>query len=146
MTSLRDLEQFAQEKGKELTPFPIHVEFDSSIIYERNHGYCLAYISKTTHLLDNSVEYVIYIKKWFFKAFKDRMDVLKKIICHELAHIVHQNHSREFMDLAYDLGAGEFCVASISVLEVTNPYKIWFLTTFGFASRIRKDLPVYSGD
>jgi hypothetical protein len=49
------------------------------------------------------------------------------------------------MNLASDLGAGDFSVASISILKVTNPYKIWFLTTFGFASKIRKEIPIDTG-
>jgi hypothetical protein len=146
------LEEFAQEKGSKLTPHPIYVKLDSKI-RRSNNGLVLAYITREVDgscwnecpwVFDNnnySIKYVIYISKWFYKAFIDKMDILKKIICHELAHIKYTGHSDDFIRLAREIGAEDFSCESTSLLKITNRLSIWVLTICGFGYMIRRDFP-----
>ena len=142
--SVAMLEKFAQEKGKELTSYPICVKLSHGIVYRTSDGaLVLAGLSIESYSLGiiDDFRYVIYIGKWVYKTFKDRMYILKKLICHELAHIIHRDHSREFTELALRLGAGDCSFEGACLLKITSPWRIFLLTTFGFGHLVRKDFP-----
>jgi hypothetical protein len=140
-----ELEKFAQETGKNLTPLPITLEIRNiSDNPTDTHGNAIdgligARLMKfETFTVTRGIgiqwdtRYVIVLSNWFYKLFKNRPRVLKKIILHELTHIVYAGHSVHFQEYAKKLGAEEFSTGSTELFRgIDSPALLKLLILLG---------------
>jgi len=112
---IREYEEFAQEKAKLITDYPVYLEVikDWKIDGTRgnvrpggNLGWNMTYSFGNKN---SGVEFswLIRISRRIFRLLKYNQDAMEKIICHELAHIKCNDHDENFTSLAIALGAGE---------------------------------------
>jgi len=122
---------FAMEKAKVVTNQPVQLVIRSEWVPTSKYGVVggrceltMAYwFGGRNARIENTYEIIIY--QWFFDIFKKRPEIIKKMICHELAHIPNfidsDSHSENFQTYAATIGATDgFNQAEINLLKGVN--------------------------
>ena len=132
-----DLEKFTQDIGSKLTTYPVNLKIDSSLHYSKEGCVVLAYICRNQLNKNDIDSYTIYIPECVYKIYSDREDVLRRLICHELAHIIWWDHSGNFEKAARELGAGYFSTKGQHTLTTNNIFVIKCMTALGLGHLLR---------
>jgi hypothetical protein len=101
---LERLDQFIKVRSLRVTHLPAYLRVEPSI------G-CASDIAPLLDRSDERVGWEIRIDSDFYRKHHDRPDMLRQILCHELAHIPVPciSHPARFARVAKSLGAGRHC-------------------------------------
>jgi hypothetical protein len=107
--TLTNLNQFLQQKAKEVTADRVSLRVSKRIPVESDNGTIriIRYAPKT---VKQRPQWEIIFSYWYFIDNADNLPKLKKLIAHELAHIrMGGNHDLLYQKYARKLGAGKYC-------------------------------------
>jgi hypothetical protein len=88
--------------------------------------------------------HLVRMARWYFDIFKHDIELVRKLICHELAHIpVPRDHNEDFKRYAELLGAGEFSNGEMRVLRTNSQLMVKIVLAMGrgctlISKRLRK--------
>ena len=97
---LYKMDRWTESIGKKVTEQPVFVRISR-----------FKDPTEVARLVKYNNEYEIVFNKSFIERYRSKPKEIKKVIAHEVAHIVHPGcHTQEYRKIARRLGAGDRCV------------------------------------